>query len=148
GFWGLYAMNETSLAVAGNTHVPAYGWGLDLRVPLADWVTFQCEAYSGRNLDEFRGGIGQGIDPRPGKGIRTSGGWAELVFRWVNWHQLATGFSIDNPANADIPIGGRTRNYAWYVSNQFPVGSGVTFGADYENWTTDYQGFDLGDASL
>ena len=43
--------------------------------------------------------------------------------------------------------GGRTLNYAWYVGNRFPVGSGVTLGADYENWTTEYNGFNKGNAS-
>jgi hypothetical protein len=36
----------------------------------------------------------------------------------------------------------------WYFGNRFPLGNGVTFGSDYEHYTTDYNGFHRGNASL
>jgi hypothetical protein len=148
GAWGLWAQSVTSVPIVGQTHFPTYGYGFDLRIPICQTLTFQSECFHGKNLDDFRGGIGQGVNPVTGVGIATTGGWAEMVYRPVSWYQGATGFTVDNPVDAEIPVGGRTKNYAWYVSNRFPVGGGVTLGADYTNWTTDWKGFNAGRASL
>jgi hypothetical protein len=121
---------------------------VDLRFPLCDVLAVQGELFHGKNLDDFRGGIAQGIDPRDGEGVETTGGWAEFVFRPVPWYQGSLGFSMDNPVNTDIPVGGRVLNYSWYVGARFPVGGGLTFGADYQSWTTEYNGLRRGHADL
>ena len=50
-------------------------------------------------------------------------------------------------AHRNVPTGGRTLNCVWYIGNRFPVGNGLLFGLDYENWTTQYSAFRQGKAS-
>jgi hypothetical protein len=150
GGWGFWLLDRTRvpIGVEGRDLFPGWGAGLDLRVPLTQCLTFQGEIFHGKNMDDYRGGIGQGINPLTGQTIASTGGWAELVYRPVRWWQGSAGFSIDAPDRSEIPVGGRTRNYVWYFGNRFPVGQHVTFGADYSRYTTDYNGFAHGSASL
>jgi hypothetical protein len=148
GVWGLAAEEVTNTPIGGRTHFSSHGFGADLRLPLAECLTFQGEVWHGANLDDFRGGIGQGVNRTTGQEIEATGGWAELVYRPVSWYQGSLGFSFDDPVDGDLPaVGGRKLNYAWYVGNRFPLGSGLTVGLDYENWTTEYTGFHKGNAS-
>jgi hypothetical protein len=149
GVWGVLSQDSTNRPVGtlNRTRFLCRGIGADLRVPITGKVAFQGEAFYGRNLDDWRAGIGQGINAATGETIETRGGWGEIVYRPVSWYQVSVGASVDDPANSDIPTGGRTLNYVWYVGNRFPVGNGLLFGLDYENWTTRYSGFRQGKAS-
>jgi hypothetical protein len=146
--WCFWLLDRTREPIAGRELFPGWGSGLDLRVPLTNSLTFQGEFFHGKNMDDYRGGIGQGVNPVTGQTIASTGGWAELVYRPVRWWQGSAGFSIDAPDRGEVPVGGRTRNYVWYFGNRFPVGHNVTFGTDYMRYTTDYNGFAHGSASL
>ncbi|MFO0845386.1 MAG: hypothetical protein U0797_23885 [Gemmataceae bacterium] len=84
GVWGVLAISRMNgtlppplLPVPQQTDpVPAFsqlanyrfltnGIGADLRLPLAEDLTFQGEMWYGQNLSDFRGGVGQGISPPP-----------------------------------------------------------------------------------
>ena len=54
---------------------------------------------------------------------------------------MSPGFTTDDPVDADLPSGGRTRNRAFYLGNRITPGGNVSFGADYLRWRTDYKGF-------
>ncbi len=152
GCWGEACMEKETAGPIGTMQrhrFPSYLIGADLRVPLFPWATFQGEAFIGRNLDDWRGGIAQGENLVTGQTILSRGFWAELVCRFVNWHQLSVGYSTDDPLNREVEPGGRTRNQMWYVGNRFPFGGGrLLFGLDCENWYTTYKGFHLGDATV
>lgn len=140
------------------------GVGADLRLPLSECVTFQGEVWYGENMDDYRGGISQGINVQRQKVVRAAGGWGELVWRLAPWYQLGVGATIDRPTESDVeginlllfpgfPQGvdvgaGRTLNWTCYVSNRFPLGKGLTVGMDYIYWNTEYVGFKAGHASL
>jgi hypothetical protein len=127
-------------------------------------LTFQCELWAGENLADFRGGIGQGLNLPRKIPIHAKGGWAELVYRTCPWYQVAVGATVDDPRNGDLeginqPLfagfeeginkGFAAKlNYSYYVSNRFFVGNGLTFGAVYTNWNTEFTGLRAGHASL
>lgn len=83
-----------------------------------------------------------------GNEIRTKGGWMEPVTQPCTWYQNSIGYSIDNPDNSDIPVGGRTVNLSYYIGNRFLVGRGVVLGADVQRWSTGWSGSDTGHAVL
>ncbi len=140
------------------------GIGVDLRLPLVPGLTFQGEAFAGENLADFRGGVGQGVNLQRRRPIHAHGGWAELVAKPCEWYQVAVGSTIDDPDDGDLaglnqglfpgfPQGtnvgaGVKLNWSWYVSNRFLLGNGLTVGADYTNWNTEYVAFRAGHASL
>lgn len=148
GFWGMWGSQRTSVPISGRQNFEVWGCGFDLHFPLTKHFTARGEFFHGANLDDFRGGIAQGVNLTTGNTIRTTGGWFELVTQPVDWYQNSIGYSVDDPVNADIPVGGRTLNHSFYIGNRFLVGRGLVFGADIQRWLTHWNGFDTGNAVL
>jgi len=55
--------------------------GLDARLPLGQRWLFKGEVWTGENLDDYLGGIAQGINLDGGVGVRSTGGWGSIEFR-------------------------------------------------------------------
>ena len=113
GGWGLWGRQRTTILIAGQDIFDLWGYGMDVHVPLSEHFTLRGECFHGSNLDDFRGGIAQGVNPVTGRTINTTGGWAELVTQPVKWYQNSVGYSVDDPENADIPFGGRNLNHSF-----------------------------------
>jgi hypothetical protein len=139
---------ETNAPFLGDRRFPTWAYGFDLQLPLTKRFMFRGEAFQGSNMDDYRGGIGQGVNAVTGETIETAGGWAEIVFQLNECLFFSTGFSMDDPQNADIPVGGRTLNHNWYIGSRYVPGSGLVFGVDFQDWTTEWNGFDNGNAQV
>jgi hypothetical protein len=148
GIWAFQARQRTLAPTIGKRIFQSYGYGIDLRFPICEVLTFQAEAWQGANLDDFRGGIAQGINYVTGQSIASRGGFAELVYRPVRWYQQAVGYSLDDPTNSDVPASGRTFNRSFYASSRFPVGKGLLFSMEAQHWLTEWKSFNAGDAVL
>ena len=127
---------------------PQRGIAGDLRLPLNEYMVFQGEAYTGYDLNEWRGGVGQGINLEEGKVIQAAGGWWEIVTRTCEYHRFAVGMGVDKANGGDVPLHGRTRNLVSWARNEFMPGSGIVFGCEYFLWSTQYNGYEPGKASL
>ncbi len=140
GFSGYYAWTQTTRAFAGRTGFRSQLLAVDYTVPLAGKVLLRGEGWWGRNLNDVRGGIAQGINPNTGREIRARGGWAELNFRISKYWMLLPGFIEDDPVDADLPNGGRTRNRSAYFGQRITPSGNFLIGVDYYRWRTDYKG--------
>jgi hypothetical protein len=141
GVSGFYGWLNTSRAIAGRTDFHSQLVNLDYTLPLNSRLSLRGEGWWGRNLSDVRGGAGQGINLANGREIRARGGWSELSLRLFRRWSLHPGYTTDDPVDADIPGGGRTRNRAFYVGNRITPGGNFLFGFDYLRWRTDYKGF-------
>lgn len=141
GFSGFYGFMETSRLVAGRTDFHSQLLNLDFTLPLASHLTLRGEGWWGRNMSDIRGGAGQGINLATGREIRGRGGWSEANIKISRYFSINPGFSTDDPVDADIPNGGRTRNRAFYLANRITPGGNFVIGADYLRWLTTYKGF-------
>lgn len=126
--------------VGGRTLLSAQGYNADVTLPLTRAIAFRGEGWWGRNMSDFRGGAGQGINAATGRTVRGRGGWAELKVRMNRYWVVAPGFTTDNPVKADLSLGSRTRNRAFYLGNRFTPGGNFEMGFDYLRWRTDYLG--------
>lgn len=149
GISGVMVSERASRPVGklGRTRFAARGLNLDLRVPLTDWLTVQSEAWTGRNLDDFRGGIQQGVNVVTGNTIEASGGWLTLDSRLSRCWQTELGMGVDKPVASDIPLGGRTRNLIYWAGTYFRLDGNVTLGVEYSYWMTYWKGLDEGQSS-
>jgi hypothetical protein len=146
--WGFASFESVEVPIGGNDDFSSRGLGIDWSLPLLSTITWRGEAWYGRNLSDWRGGIGQGINTVTGEEIESHGGWTELQFQMKPWWKLALGTTIDNPVDNDL-IGSRTtrtRNQTWYVGNRFPLGGGLNIAFNVEFWKTEYLTLDEGDA--
>lgn len=138
--------------------IDSMGVALDWSFPLHDRVTFAGEAFFGRNLAGFQGGIFQGYNSefafRNGaslvaggvRGIGTRGGWTQIGFTpdaFSDKLSLYGTFGIDDPRNEDlltiVPRDLRNRNLAfafdaiYKFTPQFSLGT--EFRRFYTGWT-------------
>lgn len=80
------------------------------RVPLGSRLELRAEAFDGQALKGLGGGgIGQGLGVG-GTPVRTTGGWGQVNFRPSARWLVGAGAGFDDPEDADIAAGGRTKN--------------------------------------
>ncbi len=90
------------------------------------------------------GGIGQGINVARGRGISATGGWVEIGLHLSDVFRLNVGYTLDDPADRDVPSQGQVKNAAWYVVNQFQLHRLLLVGIDYVRWDTTFKDLDDG----
>lgn len=149
--WGHYAWDEVDTPVAGEDEFIGRCVGADLTVRLGDGIAVAGEAWKGKNLDDVRGGVGQGVNTVTGGEIDAWGGWAELRVKLTEWYTPIVGVTLDRPDTDDLnPAaagGARKKNLTTFLSNYFDLGGGLQIGLEYISWETKYKGLDEGDAN-
>lgn len=144
GLWGYVAKEETSAAVGGEKKFDTSLFGADFQFTLSPKTSLKGEVWSGKNLSDIRGGVGQGVNTTTGQEIDSQGGWVELGFMASPTHTLAVGYTLDDPDNGDVPNQGRTKNSAIYLHNKWNLGSGVEVGLNIISWETQFKGLSKG----
>ena len=139
GVWGMGLREELGVPVAGKTRFSGHAIGVDAELPIGKRAVVRGEAWTGANLSDVRGGVGQGINRATGATIDSRGGWIEAGADLTRRYSAFAGYTVDSPDDGDVPVSGRTKNSAWFVVNRFPFGRPLTFGIDYLRWTTEYR---------
>ncbi|MBL8756354.1 MAG: hypothetical protein JNK15_23875 [Planctomycetes bacterium] len=146
GVWGLFGRTETDTAFNGEKRFDTWVGGVDIVVPVAASLTLRSELWTGENLGDVRGGIGQTINTATGEEIASSGGWAELVYAYTQKTRFHLGATLDDPKNDDLSTtlanANRRRNQSAYVGSVVDWDSGVRTGLDLTYWQTEYAGAD------
>jgi len=146
GIWGHVAKEKTVAAVGGETNFESNSFGIDGRIQATSVLDLMGEWWTGKNLSDFRGGIGQGIDTATATEIRSSGGWVELGLKTSPRHRIAIGYTVDDPEDDDIPANGRTKNSAAYLHNKWALSEALDLGLNLLDWETKYKGMERGKA--
>ncbi len=98
GVSGHYGQEDWETDNVGN-HKTLDSWScnLELTMPICPKMTLAGEYFTGSNLDDYYGGIGQGVNPSPSiiKEIRSKGGWAALRFAFNPETTFSLGTGID-----------------------------------------------------
>ncbi len=144
GLWGMFGRTETDTFFNGENRFDTWCGGVDMVVPIASTLTLRAEAWTGANLADIRGGMGQSINTATGEEIASSGGWAELICACTARTQVHIGASIDDPENDDLSptlaSANRRRNQTGYVGTFHDFESGLRTGFDVIYWQTEYTG--------
>ncbi|MCH7990659.1 MAG: hypothetical protein IID46_16075 [Planctomycetes bacterium] len=146
-YWFL-EWEDVQIPINGHDRFVSRGVGIDWSLPVSDRVTWRGEAWYGKNLSDWRGGIAQGVNTTTGEEIESRGGWTELQLEAAEWWRFAAGVTVDDPVNKDL-IGNvteRTLNWTWYLGNRFNLGGGLNIHVNLEFWNTDYLTLQHGDA--
>ncbi len=116
--------------------------GADFTAPVSPWYLIHGKLWTGADLADVTGGIGQNINFLTGSEIASRGGWIEMGFRAAQNYWIYPGYFLDNPLAGDfLPSQsfGRVKNSAWTLAQRVNLGSGLTLGLDYFYWVTDYK---------
>lgn len=145
GIYGHRAERRLQLtAPGGKNDFESYLVGLDLALPLTNRFKLQGELWTGQDLADVRGGIGQTFNAATGREIAATGGWSELSYKTGRLYTVNVGYTFDRPQTSLVPVGGRTLNRTLYLTNRFSLGSGVEAGFDLANWATHFKGTTAG----
>ena len=147
GIWGHLAkeeIGEVSARIAGENSFTSNSIGGDVILPIISLspvgsLTMRGEVWSGKNLSDFRGGIGQGVNINTGEEIKSSGGWLEFLIKVNTELQVEVGYTVDNPEDENLGIGDKAENTTWYIGGNFKPGGGLLLGIEYINWKTGYK---------
>jgi hypothetical protein len=113
-------------------------WGAYLTLPLGA-VALNGEAWTGWNLDDYLGGIGQGIRvaDQMAENVGGRGGWAELSVKH-GAASLRAGAGIDDPDDDDLWVSARARNTVVWGTAVRDAGGGLSYGMEVSRWETTY----------
>ena len=154
GVSGHYGQEEWDTDTAGN-HKTLDSWScnLELTMPICPKITLAGEYFTGSNLDDYYGGIGQGVNPSPSmiKELRSKGGWAALRFAFNPETTFSLGTGIDDPNNSDLSVSPsmqnpKTRNQTIFGTLVNKITPNLILGLQLAQWKTDYYNGDRGNA--
>jgi hypothetical protein len=126
-----------ALPAESDARFRTWSFNVDVRAPITPRLGFQGEFFTGANLSEFLGGIGQGVCPCLRSPIRDTGGWAEIWYDWTpRWHSHV-GFGIDDPIDEDSLVG-RIYNRFIFANLSFDITKKFMTGIEVTSWYTNY----------
>ncbi len=145
GAWGAIGKTETDTSFGGETRFDVNILGADFQVPISEEFSVRGEGWTGENLGDFRGGIGQSINTTTGDEIGAVGGWAELAYAASAKTRYHAGSTLDDPDDDDLDNGRAERNFTGYVGMIHDWASGLRTGLDLIYWDTAWKNLEDGD---
>jgi hypothetical protein len=148
---GHYGQEEWDTNNSGN-HVTLDSWScnVELSMPICKKMTLAGEYFTGSNLDDYWGGISQGVNsktlPNNPREIRANGGWAALRYTSNPSTSFSIGAGVDNPNDNDLAVGGRSRNQTIFANVINKITPNFIIGLQLSEWKTEYKGAIEGDA--
>ena len=124
--------------------VKSWSVNADFDLPLTDSLSVKGEAFIGYNLDDYFGGILQGVSPLNQAAIRSTGGWMQLAYQQSDKWKYHLGFGIDDPRNNDVIEGMKNRNSFYFANAVYSLIPPVDIGIEYSYWNTQYEKMSTG----
>ena len=137
GHWSKesYELNE----LGDHEDFQSWSANIDLLAPLAKKVTLKSEAYTGANLAQYLGGIGQGVNLERNLEIGDTGGWITLglgPYKRLTHHLGATVSTVDEE---DIEAGDRSFNSSIFWNGVYEMNKHLNFALELSYWSTEYK---------
>jgi hypothetical protein len=141
GVSGHKGQEEYDLNAAGNyKDFDSWSINMDLTQPFSDKFKVCGEIFTGKDLDAYLGGIGQGVNTTALKAIGSSGGWVEATFGPWDGTQFNLGYSMEDVHEGDVNIGNRTENRSVFGNVIYALNQQTDIGLELSHWRTEYKG--------
>jgi hypothetical protein len=123
-------------------HEDISSWSVDFDfvLPLAEWLTLKGECQRGENLDQYVGGIGQGVNLATLSGIDASGGWMAVSIGPLDGLTFGLGASRERVSPGDVDTGARTRNRTFFGHVIYAITTQASVGLELSSLRTTYEG--------
>lgn len=150
GISGHYGEEEIDWQVKpttpGNRQTRVKTWSLvgDCELPLTPKLSVKGEFFTGYNLDDYFGGILQGVNPATREVIKSMGGWMQLSYKHNDKWNYRLGFGIDDPEEKDLSNTMISRNSFYFGNIVYSLIPPVDIGLEYSFWETDHKGLSKG----
>ncbi|MFP4261459.1 MAG: DcaP family trimeric outer membrane transporter [Opitutales bacterium] len=110
-----------------------------VHLPLHPQFKISGTLWTGENLGNFQGGIGQSLNLDQDTEIRASGGWVQASWYPSSTLNLNAAYGLDDPKNGDLAAGDRARNETFFTNLYWTFIPSTTFGLEYQYLNTDYK---------
>lgn len=120
----------------------SWSCNLEVTMPLSDNLLIAGEFFTGSNLDDFLGGIGQGVNasiPTDPRNIRSHGGWSALKYNLNPETAISLGAGIDDPNDSDLAVSARSLNQTIFANIINKLTPNLIFGLQLSEWRTEYK---------
>jgi hypothetical protein len=113
---------------------------LDVTQPVFPGLVVLGELFCGRNLNQYFGGIGQGVNTTSRNEINADGGWiAASLGPWSEW-SFNIGAGLEEVEREDVANGARTRNSCIFGNVLYALNKSAQVGLELSRWNTCYKG--------
>jgi len=96
------------------------------------------EFFTGKNLGTFLGGIVQTVNTTKAMEIKAKGFYINAVANPTIKIQLSVGYGMDDPDDATLSGGNRSKNTTFFGNVQHSFSPSLKVGLEVSNWVTDY----------
>ncbi len=139
GFYGWRELDDDPAKGIRSDHYQPFALCLDLQCPLGRGFSFLGEAFYGRGLDAYRGGIFQSYDVNLRKVIHAEGCWGNLVWKASKSWRFVLGAGVDDPDDSDLSPTRRSRNMTLFGNLVHSFYKGMSAGLEVDRMRTDYE---------
>jgi hypothetical protein len=142
GISGHWAKEELDRIGPPRTENKFDSWSanLDLTQPINSWLTIRGELFTGKNLNTYMGGIGQGINTTTNQEIGSTGGWAAATLGPWDKFSFNIGAGVDDVDSGDLTSGtSRERNRSIFGNVLYSINKKTQIGFELSQWCTDYK---------
>jgi len=148
GVWGHWGREEYDINAFDDSETfDSWSGGMDVAVPVADWLTLKAELWTGEALDAYFGGIDQAIDAGTLAPLGASGGWLAAAFKPAEKWTFHLGAGIDAlDADDSDAADTRTENRMVFGNVLYAINEQTTVGLEISHWVTEYEQRGAGDA--
>ncbi|MBW8034571.1 MAG: hypothetical protein FVQ79_02600 [Planctomycetes bacterium] len=138
GVSGHYGREEYDITSSGGKNKKFESWSLnvDLHQPINDWLAFKSEGFVGENLNQYLGGIGQGVNMTTLSEIRTQGGWVAASITPQGKWKYNLGISMEDVKNGDLNAGDRSQNRSIFGNAIYSINKNTSVGFELSQWQT------------
>ncbi len=137
GFSGHYGKMEF-VKSGGESSYESYSANLHFAYNFTKEFSIKGEAFTGKTLNQYFGGIGQGYNSTLGKEVETSGGWVNATIKANAKTDLNFGYGIDKPNKDSLSDGFRDKNQTIFANTFRKIAFNTSFGLEVSYLTTGY----------
>ncbi|MBU8932788.1 MAG: hypothetical protein KOO62_02165 [candidate division Zixibacteria bacterium] len=136
GFSGLYGQLKSESTLGNSEKYESWVACGHFMLSFPSGAGFSGEVWSGSNLGSYFGSI---LNTNRIDGLASNGGWVSAWVKPSKKVKFTTGFSFDDPDDADLSTGNRSRNQAIFGNIKYSIVPAVTFGVELTQWETEYK---------
>lgn len=107
--------------------------------PLSPVFKVSGTVWTGENLGNFQGGIGQGLNLARNTEIESTGGWLQASWYPAKTVNINFTYGLDDPDDDDLSDGQRDRNETWFTNLYWTFLPSTTFALEYQYLKTGYK---------
>lgn len=139
GISGHYGLMEYTRADFKEDNYTSFSLNFHVSYAFTNAFLIKGEVFTGKTLDQYFGGIGQGFDWDLEKEVESSGGWLNAALKASPNISCNLGIGIDQPEKDD-PLDFPTRNYNRCVFGNIytKIAYNTSFALEISNWETGY----------